>query len=161
MNTPLPTDVYSPSDLAALTLEIREYAKWFGQYVNAQRAGSRPNTAQPELSPIASNLIRDYAKLSPMTTERIDEIIATLEQAAMHAPVITITLAAPAPSEVKKQLTEWCRRELSPSVLVAFRFNAHILGGMVVRVGSRVYDWSFRTQLMNKRRGITEALSRV
>ena len=161
MSVSLPTDIYSPSDLAALTLEIREYAKWFGQYVNAQRAGSRPNTVQPELSPVASNLIREYAKLSPMTTARIDEIIATLEQAATQSPVITITLAAPAPSEVKKQLTQWCRDELSPSVLVAFRFNAHILGGMVVRVGSRVYDWSFRTQLINHRRGILGALDRV
>lgn len=161
MTSLLPADIYSPSDLAALTLEVRAYAKWFGQYVNAQRVGSRLTAKQPELSPVASGLIRNYAKQSPMTSSRLDELLGSLEYAAKHAPVITITLAAPAPSEVKHLLTDWCRRELSPSVLVAFRFNAHILGGMIVRAGSRVYDWSFRTQLMNRRHGIVEVLDRV
>ncbi len=161
MNQQLPSGIYSPSDLAALILEIRAYATWFGQYVNAQRVGSRLAAEQPELSSIANDVIREYAKLSPITAARLDEIIATLEHAATHATVITITLAAPATTDVKQQLTAWCRQELSPAVLVAFRFNAHILGGMVVRAGSRVYDWSFRTKLMGRRHGISEVLARV
>ena len=161
MNQQLPDSVYSPSDLAALIVEIRSYAQWFGQYVNAQRVGSRLVTEPPELSSIASDVIREYAKLSPITTARLDEIIAALEYAASHASVITITLAAPATTDVKQRLTAWCRQELSPSMLVAFRFNSHIMGGMVVRVGSRIYDWSFRTKLMSQQHRITGALARV
>lgn len=161
MSLTVPDGIYSPSDLASLILEIKAYAKWFGQYINAQRVGSRLTTEQPELTIVASDLIRSFAKLTPMTVARLDELVAALEKISTDAPVITITLAAPAPIEVKRQLTDWCRREISPAILVAFKFNAHILGGMVVRAGSSVYDWSFRTQLMNTRTGFSEVLNHV
>jgi hypothetical protein len=157
----LPTAISSPSDVTALTLEVRAYQQWYGQYANAQRTGAHYQPTQPELSPIASEVIREWAAAEPLTTTRIDALIADLEHVSKTAPVITITLAAVAPVEVKRALVTWCREHLGEDILVTFRFNATILGGMVVRYGSRIYDWSFRTRLMNGRQKFPEVLSRV
>lgn len=157
----LPASVSSPSDVTALILEIKTYAQWYGQYANAQRAGSRYQASQPELSDVAGAVIRTWAAETPLTSARIDELIGSLERIEKTAPVMTITLAAPAPAEVKWTLVTWCREHLNEDILVTFRFNATILGGMVVRYGSHVYDWSFRTRIMNGRQHFTEVLARV
>ncbi|MEO6727959.1 MAG: F0F1 ATP synthase subunit delta [Candidatus Saccharimonas sp.] len=157
----LPESISSPSDITGLILEVRSYAQWYGQYVNAQRAGSRYKSAQPELSDIAGEVIRTWAKEAPLTAERIDEHISNLEHIQKTAPVITITLAAAATAEVKRALVTWCRAHIHEEILVTFRFNATILGGMVVRYGSRVYDWSFRRAIMSERQRFPEVLSRV
>ena len=157
----LPASISSPSDVTALILEIRTYEQWYGQYANAQKAGSHYKEPQPELSPVASEVIRAWAVAAPLTQARIEELITSLEHIQTHAPVMTITLAAAATADVKRALVTWCREHIHEDILVTFRFNATILGGMVVRFGSHMYDWSFRTQLMNARQRFPEALSRV
>ena len=91
----------------------------------------------------------------------LDELITELERISQHAPTITITLVAPAPAEVKKTLVAWCRQSLHPDMLVSLRFNATILGGMVVRSRSQIYDWSWKRSIMNNRHRFAEVLNRV
>jgi hypothetical protein len=157
----LPTSVSSPGDVMGLILEIKVYQQWYGQYTNAQRTGSNYQANQPELSETASQVIRDWAAEEPLTSARLDSLTEELSHIQQSAPVITITLAASAPAEVKRTLVAWCREHINENILVAFTFNATILGGMVVRYGSRIYDWSFRTQLMNNRQHFPEVLARV
>lgn len=157
----LPAAISSPGDVTALILEIRSYQQWYGQYTNAQRAGTQYRGSQPELSGTAGEVIRGWAASAPLSAERLEELIAELEHIQKTAPVITITLAASATTEVKRALVGWCREQINETILVSFRFNATILGGMVVRYGSRVYDWSFRTQLMNNRHRFPEVLTHV
>lgn len=157
----LPSSISSPSDVMALILEIRAYEQWYGQYANAQRAGSRYQTPQPELSDVAGEVIRGWAAAAPLTSARIEELITNLERIRTHAPSMTITLASSATTEVKRTLVAWCRAHIHEDILVTFRFNATILGGMVLRYGSHIYDWSFRTQIMNGRQRFPEVLARV
>ena len=161
MTVKLPALVSSPGDMTALILEIRTYNTWYGQYANAHRAGARYKTAQPELSEVAREVIRDWANGAPLTAAHLEELITQLEHIQKTAPVITITLAAAATNDVKRALVSWCREHINEDILVAFRFNATILGGMVVRYGSRIYDWSFRRAIMNNRQHFPEVLSRV
>ena len=161
MTIPIPPAASSTNDLTGLILEVREYAKWFNQYTNAAKLQSTYKQTQPELSPAASGLIRDWAKQDQLTSARLDELVNGLERTKAHAPVMTVTLAAPATSEVKKELVAWCRANISPDILVTFRFNSGLLGGMVVRYGSSIYDWSFRRTIMNERHKFAEILNRV
>ncbi len=161
MTPNLPPTLSSSQDLAALILEIREYAKWYGQYSVASRVKAKFTTEQPELSAAAVEMIRDWGKEEALSQKRLDLLLSTLEKLKNKAPVITITLAAPATNEVKKTLVTWCRSNIAPDVLVSFRFNATLLGGMVVRSGSHIYDWSFRRAILNERHRFGEMLSRV
>ncbi len=157
----LPPTVYSSNDVTSLTLEIRAYAKWYRQYVNAARVGTKLTAEQPDLTELASNVIRQWSQSTPLSPERIDQLIEDLETTARHAPSITITLAAPAPAEVKHALVMWCRSNLHPDMLVTVRFSSTIAGGMVVRLGSRMYDWSWKRLLMEQRSNYAEVLRRV
>jgi ATP synthase delta (OSCP) subunit len=153
--------VSSPQDLKSLTLEIREYAKWFAHNYIKKRVHARNISKEPELSPAASAVMRQWSAGKELTTKGLDELIATLEEYARSAPLLTITLAAVPPAGLKKTLVGWCRDNIAPNVLVNFQFNSTLLGGMVVRSGSRVFDWSFRRQILAERGRFPEVLRRV
>ncbi len=157
----LPPNISSRSDLSALILEIRTYTKWYGQYVNAAKVGVQFTAAQPELSQTASTLLREHAAHTPLSPETLDQLITALLDVEKNAPSISISLVGPAPAEVKAAIVAWCRTNLHESMLVTIRFNSTILGGMVVRSGSRIFDWSWKRAIMDNRGRFAEVLSRV
>lgn len=155
MKLKLPDTVASQQDLGALEREIRDFAKWFAHEAIKKRANVKSTSEPPALSPGAKELVRDAGQ------QELDSIIETLKKYSQEAPSITITLAAPPPNSLKTTLIAWCRKNIAPDVLVNFRFSATLLGGMVVHSGSRVFDWSFRRQLLANREKFPEVLRRV
>ena len=151
MKLSLPNAVSSPQDLQALILEVREYAKWYNQSATKKRLNVKKTTEKPELSPATEELIRAVAAKQPLSISIIDDLVTTLQKLSHDVSQMTITLAAPPTLGVKKQLVAWCRENISPNILVNFQFNSVLLGGMVVRYDSRIYDWSFRRQILENR----------
>ncbi|QQS21903.1 F0F1 ATP synthase subunit delta [Candidatus Saccharibacteria bacterium] len=157
----LPATISSKEDLMSLIIEIRGYAKWFNQYVIAERVQTQYTQPQPELSPAAIEILKLARSADGMTSASLEALIAQLETTKAQAKVMTITLAAPATNEVKKALVAWARSNIAPDILISFRFNSTLLGGMVVRFGSRIFDWSFRRTILNERYRFGEVLTRV
>ncbi len=163
MTIQLPNSVASPQDLTALLREVRECAKWFShesvkkQVTNAAAVRS----ALPELSPATNELLQQWGTNEPLSKKSLADLINALEEYASTAPSITLTLAAPPTGGIKKTLVAWCRENIAENILVNFQFNSTILGGMVVRSGSHVYDWSFRRQLLAARDTFPEVLRHV
>jgi hypothetical protein len=163
MKLRLDDSVASPQDLRAMILEIRGYARWFSHNAVRKRAGAKHGrTAEaPELSLAAAALIKALGARQPVSTQRLDGLIAGLEDYADDAPVLSITLAAPPAGSLKKQLVAWCRENIAPDALVNFSFNSTLLGGMVVRSGSHIFDWSFRRSILEGRQKFPEVLRNV
>lgn len=157
----LPDTICSPQDLTALILEVQEYARWYEHESVKQRTGAKNRSTQPVLSVTTAAFLRSATTNGTLQPVQLDALIGGLEQHKAAAPTITVTLAAPAPEHIKKQLTAWCRTELSPSILVSFEYNRTLLGGMVVRYGSHVHDWSFRRSLLTTPVKFSEVLTRV
>jgi len=157
----LPDTISSPQDLLALTIDVRTYARWFSHNTIKAKASATRGSQAPAISPVTLELIRSWTGQALLTQQSLDELIIALEKFRDTAPTLTITLAAPAGGELRKVLVAWCRANIAPNVLVSFRFNATLLGGMVVRYGSRVFDWSFRREIIASRTKFTEALRNV
>lgn len=157
----LPPSISSPQDLLALTLEVRSYARWYSHNTIKAKAKASRGSQAPALSPTTVELIRNWAGQQLLTQDRLDELIAALENYRDTAPTLTITLAAVPSGDVKRTLVTWCRENIAPNALVSFRMNATLLGGMVVRYGSRVFDWSFRREIIANRSKFAEVLRRV
>lgn len=157
----LPNSVSSEQDLATVIVEMHDYAKWHSHSVIKQRVHAGQVNQPPVLSPAATELLRSWGANEPLNQKRLDDLITALEEFKKTAPTMTITLAAPAPGDLKQTLVAWCRKNISPDTLVTFRFNATILGGMVVHYGSRVFDWSFRRQILASRQNFPGVLRRV
>lgn len=161
MTLKIPDTVASVQDLTGLTLEIREYTKWSNHEAIKKKAGATKKSDPPVVSTGASQLLRDWSAKKTLDAHSLDELIVTLSDYAESSPSVTFTLAAPASGDVKTMLVAWSRTNIAPNVLVNFKFNATLLGGLVVQYGSRVFDWSFRRQLLAERARFPEVLRRV
>ena len=161
MKLKIPDSVSSPQDLAALLLEMREYARWFAHESIKKRVNAKHASDAPVISPAATELVRGLESKKPLDRQSLDALIETLEDYKKAAPSLTITLPAPPTNSLKTTLVAWCRKNIAPDILVTFRFNSALLGGMIVHYGSRVFDWSFRRQLLVARERFPEVLRRV
>ena len=161
MKVQLPDTVSSAQDLAALTNEVRDYAKWFAHNAIKERVHAKNATPPPALSPGALELVRSAGSSKLLSSQSLDQLIAGLEAAKNSADSVTITLAAPATSSVKQALVRACRENIADNALVTFKFNSGLCGGMVIHYGSHVFDWSFRRQILENRNRFTEVLRRV
>ena len=161
MKLTMPDSVASAQDLASVLMDVQAYAKWASSELIKQKVSGKSAGAQPALSPEASAIIRAWGDGKPLTQAGIDGLVTALEDYKKSAPSITITLAAAPNGEVKSKLVAWCRKELAAGVLVSFRMNRNILGGMVVAYGSHIHDWSFRRKLTESETSFSEVLQRV
>lgn len=165
MKLELPDSISSTQDLAGLILELGGFARWFSRNAILRRVSSKKrknrDANEPVLSPAATEMIRVWTAKNPMTGISLAKLIKTLEKSKSSALTVTITLASPPTGEVKARLVAWCRKNIAPDIMVTFTFNATILGGMVVRFGSRIFDWSFKRQILAARESFPEVLRRV
>ena len=162
MKSSLPSSIVSQQDLTMVIREIQDYTAWATHETIKQKAKStRPMALAPQLSTGATELVSAWGRAKGATAESYRQLIELLERIARTAPSLTITLAGPAPQSVKEHLVAWCRENLSENVLVTFAFNRTLLGGMVVRAGSHIFDWSLHRKLMDNGRAFTEVLQNV
>jgi hypothetical protein len=161
MKLKLDGTIASPQDLRALRNELHAYGGWLAHNEIKRQTGAAGKTTAPDLSLAAQNCLKTYVPNSDKASAAIEELVAELDKLSGSAEHITITLAAPAPGSLKQTLVTWCRDNLADNVLVSFQFNATLLGGMVVRSGSHIFDWSFRRQIMDNRAKFPEVLRSV
>lgn len=161
MKLTLPSSVSSLEDVRSLTVETRGYAHWFAHEAIKKQVGAKRAADAPALSPAATEMLRSWGEKQPLSTARLNELITALDGFNKTAQTLTITLAAPAGGAVKQELVAWCRQNLASDILVNFQFNTTLLGGMVVRCGSRIFDWSFRRQLLSNGAKFPEVLRHV
>lgn len=167
MTLSLPKTVASPQDLSALQTEIKAYASWYNHEAIKKRFTVKPGVKKhasqdtPLLSAGASEVLRAWFGTKTPNRIGFDALLKELTRYSQASQLVTITLAAPAPSSLKGTLVEWFRKNVSPGVLVAFHINSTILGGMVVQYGSHVFDWSFRRQIIANKDAFPEVLKHV
>lgn len=161
MKIQLPSDLYSHQDFKEVILEVRSYARWVNQSAVKKKVAKASSSEPPSLSAAASSLIKQWQPEDQKSTPSFDELITALEDYAAMAPKMTITLGALPPASLKKKLVSWCRKNIDPRILVEFHYNSTMLGGMVVRYGSHIHDWSFKRQIQASINKFPEILRHV
>lgn len=161
MSLKLPDSIISSQDLKSLAQEVRSYNRWLSHGLIKQRAGGGEVDPRPALSPTTVTVIQDWAQGKPVSQSMMDDLILELEDFSETAPQLTITLAAPPAGGLKRILSNWCRQNIDPAILVNFSFDSTLLGGMVVRHGSHIFDWSFRRQILTNLPKFPEVMRRV
>lgn len=140
-----------------LVIEARDYSRWVTHDLIKKRVNPKQKSEPPVLSPTTNELIQ----MNSVDQNNLNELIESLENYVDNATSITVTLAAPPTGDIKASLTSWCRKNIASNILVNFRFNRTLLGGMVVRYGSHIFDWSFRRQILESGNNFPEVLRRV
>ena len=161
MKFKLPNSVASSQDLSSLLLDLHEYSRWFEHESIKKSVNASHVSETPKLSPSAVELLQTWEAKQPITEQSLDQLMNYLKEYGHSSPSVTITLAAPPLNSLKATLVSWCRENIAPNILVNFQFNANLLGGIILRYGSRVFDWSFKRQILDARNNFPEVLRRV
>jgi hypothetical protein len=143
----LPYDVYSPDQISALTMELRRY---IGARQDASRRSDHGASSQLTLSAQLSSLLESSGDITAQ------QLLEELEAVLKNAPTVHIITGGPAGNQLKHQITAWFRDNIHPSTLVDFAFRHDLGGGVVVRAGSRIYDFSLKRRIMDNRHRISE-----
>lgn len=145
MRLALPNNVYSPDHLRFCSEELKTYAS-----ILRRRDRGSDRIEVPELSPESQSLLASLPKARQLNVGVVETLAGELEKWAVKAPVVIITLAALAPLHLKMDLVGWMREHLSRNLLVEFHVNPDIAGGMVVHTTNKVFDFSFRSHLLEE-----------
>lgn len=128
--------------------------------VRAKTAGRDSEVATPHTSALMTGLLQsnDFKANDPRSFEIISKGFNIIRD---KAPVVHLTLAALPNRTLKRQLVEWFRHEINPYMLLTFAVRTDIGGGIVVRAGSHIYDFSFRQQIIGNKHRISEIYESV
>ena len=92
--------------------------------------------------------------------ELLPELVSVYRERLMeHQKVVQaeVTTATPIPAEQVTQLQQRLGRSLGRTVTLTTNVDPSLIGGMVTRIGSTVYDGSVATQLASLRQRLTES----
>jgi len=157
----LPLDLYSPDQLGIIILETGNHANVLRDAGVRARTSGNADTAEPlHASALLTGVLQGNG-LSANDHASLEALSKGLKLIRDKAPVAHLTLAALPNRSLKRQLTEWFRKEVSPYMLLTFAVRTDIGGGAVLRVGSRVYDFSFRQQIVSNKHRIAEIFENV
>jgi len=104
-----------------------------------ERAKPRPTTANFLKVLLQNQRLTELPEINRKFTEILDE------RAGMVAA--TVTTARPMPDEIQVRLTERLVSVTQKKVRLNFEQDAELIGGLVTRIGSTIYDGSVRSQL--------------
>ena len=161
MKLSLPNSVASRQDFKTVISDVRKFSAWAGQTAIKTKVSGAGAGQQPMISQAAADLINQWRLDKEAGKKGLDALIKELEELAAVTPHVTITLAAPAPAKLRQEIVAWFRKNVAPNMRVDFKFNATMLGGIVVHYGSRVFDWSFKRQILGARAKFPEILRNV
>lgn len=152
-------------DLRAIETELAEFVALFTQHptlekvllnpavpVPRKRATIAELTTRAKLSPVLGKLLlllaeRDRLVLLP------DLLAAYRERLLDHLNIVRaeVTTAVALPADRAKAVEQSLARVTGRTVMLETRVDPAIIGGVVARVGSTVYDGSVTTQLQKMR----------
>ena len=161
MKLQLQPSLSSRQDLSAVAMEIKKYSQWLSSSAIKQKVAGWPPASQPDISDDALQLINSWLAGQPASQANLDELTKALSDLLVKAKFVNVTLAAAPSSQQKQAIVAWFRQNVRPDILVDFNFNSTMLGGMMVRYGSRVFDGSFKRQIMANRLKFPEVLRSV
>lgn len=148
MNLALPVDLYSADQLSEVVLELHDLAAAI-----LSRANPSPHTA--ELSPTLSELLA-VNKITLNNAAGIEDVAKAAADLLDSGPAVHILLAAIPGQTLRRQFTTWFRTHIHPQTLLTFAMRSDLGGGAIVRVGSQVYDLSFRRSITSNKARLTE-----
>jgi F-type H+-transporting ATPase subunit delta len=104
--------------------------------------------ARTRVRPTTANFLRVLLKNQRLgELSQVNEKLAQILDERAGAVSAQITSARPLPESVKSALEETLRQVTRKKVRLNFQTDESLLGGIVTRIGSTIYDGSVRNQL--------------
>lgn len=93
-----------------------------------------------------------------VTIERLEEIKKFFQEITKRSPSVHIMLAFLPTAGERAQITRWFRDNIAADILLSFSQNSNLIGGMLIRGRTRIFDLSLRTVLLANKNRVGELL---
>ena len=154
----LPGAVYSPQLLEAVTYDIERYLEWYRDAQVRKTVGAK-TADEPTHSAETALVIEAWLAGRPPTLELLEQLVDWLQKVKL--PEVHIMLAAMPNRAQRTALVDWFRNNTTPHLLLSFVADRNLGGGVVVRTPNRVFDYTWKQELMAGRDKLAEILKRV
>jgi len=154
----LPPAVYSPALVESVMYDIQYYLDWVRQNKIRKTVGAKVKE-EPTHSAETVLVIEAWLAGKPATIESLEALHDALRD--LKLPQVHIMLAALPNRAQREALVTWFRTNVSPSLLLSFVADRNLGGGLVVRTPNRVFDYTWKQQLISGRGKLADILHRV
>lgn len=155
----LPEQIQSLSQLQTVKLELAEAEAAERRWDAKKRVGVKPaGTTADAISPELAALLKAWQATGQTSLSDLSERLNLL---ISHPIMVNVTLPTAAPPDFRKKVVNWFRAEIRPDLLVNFQVSPDLGGGLVIRTQNQVYDFSFRTRLIEAGQKIAGIVRRV
>ena len=153
MELKLPDTIYTPEQLQEGLINLDTYIGILRNQSAKQKTGVA--VVEDETTQNLREKLRELLILAEPgghpSLEQTESLMQQLEDLFQHAPVVHLTLPDLPGGDLRRKIAAWLRQNVSAQAMVSFHFNSGLGGGFMLRAGSRIYDFSFRSQLFDKR----------
>ncbi len=164
--------VQEKANLEAVEQELAAFADLFKAYPLLERVLLNPAVPVPRKRAAVADLTRSaksspiVARLLTLLAERdrlvlLPDLLASYRDRLLDYRKVVraeVTTAAPLPPDRAKALEASLARMTGRTVLLETRIDPSIIGGVVARVGSTVYDGSVTRQLQKMKERLVESV---
>ncbi len=155
----LPSAVYSPQLLEAVVHDIEAYLEWYRETTVKKKVGAKTAVAEPSHSAETEMVISEWLGGKAATIESIEQLVAALK--SLQLPEVHVMLAALPNRAQREIIIDWLRNNTTPHLLVSFVADRNLGGGLVLRTPNRVFDFTWKQQLLNSRDKLAGIVRRV
>jgi F-type H+-transporting ATPase subunit delta len=127
--------------------------------VQRKQAAVADLIARAEMSPVVAKLIALLAERDRLVL--LPELLASYRERLLdHQNVVRaeLTTAIPLPADRTQEIQRGLAQLTGRTVTLAAKVDPAIIGGVVTRIGSTVYDGSITTQLQKMKQRLTESV---
>ena len=149
------------ADLSRIESELTGFADLLRQHRDLEKVLVNPAVPTPRKAATVAELLKHaqylgpVAKLLKLLAERdrlvlLPDLVAAYSERLMDLKKVVraeVTTAAPLAGDRAKTIEQSLARATGRTVVLSTRVDASIVGGMVARIGSTVYDASITTHL--------------
>lgn len=154
----LPGAVYSPQLLEAVTFDIEHYLDWYRETKIQKKVGAKA-TDEPTHSAETVLVIEAWLAGKSPTVESLEALVKYLRE--LKLPEVHVMLAALPNRAQREVLVDWFRANTTPHLLLSFVADRNLGGGVVVRTPNRVFDFTWKQELVAARDKFAGILKRV
>ncbi|HEX3081953.1 MAG TPA: hypothetical protein VHQ86_01745 [Candidatus Saccharimonadia bacterium] len=158
-NFKLPAAVYSPQLLESVIYDVQTYLDWYHQTQIQKKVHAPKESAEPTHSAETVVVIEAWLGGKPATVESLEALLEYLR--SLKLPQVHVMLAALPNRAQRETLVNWFRTNVGPDLLLAFVADRNLGGGVVIRTPNRVFDYTWKQQLVAGRDKFAEILKRV
>ena len=155
MERKLTNSLVGPDDLQLVELEV-------GRMIDLRREQAihkLGKTPVLEISPALQDLLPSKARL-PEVSE-LEDLKQWLIDTRTKGPVVYFALSALPGDKLTIELVEWFREQIHPQTMLVIEYNRGLAGGFALRLGGKIYDFSFRHALLANSGAMVKAMRNV